>query len=474
MWMNMAGCISERRWTEVRHLLLLGGSFLALTAVPCLAAGTNSVKDVRHWSAGDITRVAVEVSGDFQFKAGRLPAPARLFFDIANTIPGSPGQKAITVGDGRVKQIRVAQTEPGVTRIVVDVEDGVEYTASRLSNPERLMVELRPKGARVVAAPEPPAGPLPKGRGSVQGSVESTEPRASASGSSPAKVETAAAAPPATAPKPPVTSVASVAKAAPAAKPDPAPQPAARNSNGDRSLTRVLGLKIGKVVIDAGHGGNDQGTKGKTGLLEKDLTLDVANRVAVLLRQRLGVDVVMTRSDDTYVGLEERTEIANNSRADLFLSIHANWNPLKTVAGVDTYYRYFSAARDDLDLAARENAATTRSIFDLEDTVAKIAMRAKVDESREFAAQLQKVLHAAAAKENPEAKSRPVKRAPFVVLIGANMPSVLAEIGFLSNPKEEQLLNSSAHRDRLAEALYQGVDGYFTSLSHTEVARAVE
>jgi N-acetylmuramoyl-L-alanine amidase len=262
-----------------------------------------------------------------------------------------------------------------------------------------------------------------------------------------------------------------ITKALPAAV---APQPAARNSNGDRSLTRVLGLKIGTVVIDAGHGGNDQGTKGKSGLLEKDLTLDIAYRVAALLKDRLGVNVVMTRSDDTYVGLEDRTQIANKSKADLFLSIHANWNPLKTVAGIDTYYRYFSASREDLDLATRENAGTTRSVFELEDAVMKIAARAKVDESREFATVMQKSLHFAAAKENPEAKSRPVKRAPFVVLIGADMPSVLAEIGFLSNPKEEQLLNSDAHRDRLAEALYDGVDKYFTSLSHSEVARAVE
>src|SRR6185503_11453909 len=111
-----------------------------------------------------------------------------------------------------------------------------------------------------------------------------------------------------------------------------------------RSLTRVLGLKVGTVVLDAGHGGHDQGTKGKSGLLEKDLTLDVANRLAALLKNRLGVNVILTRTDDTYIPLESRTEIANENHADLFLSIHANWNPVKSVAGVDTYYRYFSAA----------------------------------------------------------------------------------------------------------------------------------
>ena len=458
MSMNMAGCISERRWNNIRPLLLLSGALLALTAPPCLAAGANTVKDVRYWSVGDVTRVAVEVSGEFSYKSDRLSGPDRLYFDIPNAVPGTRGQNTVVVGDGRLKQIRIAQTGPSVTRIVLDLENGMEFTASQLSNPERLVVELRHKGARVTAAP---AADVP---------AIAAPPQIPA-----LPQKTVAAAPP----PPPVVSAkvsapaaTTIAKSAPATKPEPMPQPAARNSNGDRSLTRVLGLKIGRVVIDAGHGGNDQGTKGKSGLLEKDLTLDVANRVAALLRQRLGVEVIMTRSDDTYVGLEERTEIANNSKADLFLSIHANWNPSKTIAGVDTYYRYFSAGRDDLDLAARENAGTKRSVFDLEDTLAKIALRDKVDESREFATQLQKVLHAAAAKDNPEARSRPVKRAPFVVLIGATMPSVLAEIGFLSNPKEEHLLNSSEHRDRLAEALYQGVDAYFLSLSHSDVAHA--
>ena len=166
--------------------------------------------------------------------------------------------------------------------------------------------------------------------------------------------------------------------------------------------------------------------------------------------------------------------MANASKADLFVSIHAHWNPAKSIAGIDTYYRYFSSAREDLDLATRENAGTTRSVFDLQEAVMNIAERAKVDESRELAVLLQKALHAAAAKENAEARSRPVKRAPFVVLIGATMPSVLVEIGFLSNAKEEKLLNSGAHRDRLAEALYDGIDAYFTSLSHMDIARAVE
>ena len=448
MWTNKAGCISGRRRTDFQKI-----AFFTFAALPCLAA--NKVTDVRFWSAGEITRVAIEVTGEFRYRADRLSGPDRVFFDITNAVP-STKSRTIRVGDGRVKQIRLAETEPGVTRVVLDVEEGMEFTASQLTNPERLMVELRPKSTGTVSSAAPPQTPA-KVEVAAVNAAPTVTPNPAPVKPAPPKLEVAA-------PKPvTATQVAAVV-----------PQPASRNSNGDRSLTRVLGLKIGKVVIDPGHGGHDQGTKGKSGLLEKDLTLDVAKRLAVMLRERLGTEVVLTREDDSYPSLEERTEMANASKADLFLSIHANWNPARSVAGIDTYYRYFSANREDLDLATRENAGTTRSVFDLQETVMNIAARAKVDESRELALLLQKSLHAAAAKENSEARSRPVKRAPFVVLIGANMPSVLVEIGFLSNVKEEKLLNSGVHRDRLAEALYDGIDAYFNSLSHTDIARAVE
>jgi N-acetylmuramoyl-L-alanine amidase len=247
----------------------------------------------------------------------------------------------------------------------------------------------------------------------------------------------------------------------------PEPKPATRNANGERSLTRILGLKLNRVVLDAGHGGHDQGTRSKSGLLEKDLVLDVTKKLAVLLRERLGTEVVLTRSDDTYISLEERTRLANEAKADLFLSIHANSSPAKNVAGVETFYLNFSTGREDLELATRENATSERSIADLKDVVSKITLRAKVDESREFALRVQNVLHAAAVKRNKDAKDRGVKRAPFVVLIGADMPSVLAEIGFLTNSRDESLLKGDDYRDRLAEALYQGIAGYADSLGRT-------
>ena len=255
------------------------------------------------------------------------------------------------------------------------------------------------------------------------------------------------------------------------AQPRREPLPAKAGTYGDQSLTRALGLKLGRVVIDAGHGGNDVGTHGPSGLLEKDVVLDVALKLGALLQDRLGADVVYTRSSDTYVGLEERTQIANDRKADLFLSIHANSSPYPSVGGVEAYYLNFTTSRSALDLAAKENASSQSTIFDLKEVLAKIAMKDKIDESREFASSVQTSLFALSSKNNTAAKNRGIKKAPFVVLIGASMPSVLAEIGFLTNATDEALLKKPEHREKIAEALYKGIASYADSLSHFQVAK---
>jgi N-acetylmuramoyl-L-alanine amidase len=185
----------------------------------------------------------------------------------------------------------------------------------------------------------------------------------------------------------------------------------------------------------------------------------------------MGSEVVYTRDDDTFIPLEERTRIANEHKADLFLSIHANSSPYRTAAGVETYYLNFTTSKTAMDLAARENASSERSIFDLKDVLQKIAMKDKIDESREFAARIQTSLYAISAKSNAAAKDRGVKKAPFVVLIGAAMPSVLAEIGFLTNSADEALLRKPEQRQKIAEALYKGVASYADTLSHFQVAK---
>jgi N-acetylmuramoyl-L-alanine amidase len=205
-------------------------------------------------------------------------------------------------------------------------------------------------------------------------------------------------------------------------------------------------------------------------LTEKEVVLDVSKRLGALIEARLQSEVIYTRSDDTYIPLEERTHIANERKADLFLSIHANSSPYRTAAGVETYYLNFTTSKAALDVAARENASSERSVYDLKEILQKIALKDKIDESREFAARLQTSLYGV-SKGNASAKNRGTKKAPFVVLIGASMPSVLAEIGFLTNAEDEALLRKPEHRQKIAEALYRGISSYADTLSHFQVAK---
>ena len=245
---------------------------------------------------------------------------------------------------------------------------------------------------------------------------------------------------------------------------------ARHTSTGQSSLIRALGLKINRVVIDPGHGGQDQGTAGPKGLLEKDLVLDVSKRLGKLIEDGMGAEVIYTRSDDTFVPLEGRTALANEKKADLFLSIHANSSPVPRVSGIETYYLNFTDSKDALDVASRENASSEKSVFELRDIIQKITLHDKAEESHEFAGRIQTSLYALSARNFPGEKNRGVRKAPFVVLIGANMPSVLAEIGFLSNPKEEALLKKPEYRQKLAESLYRGLSRYAEGLSHFQMA----
>ena len=245
----------------------------------------------------------------------------------------------------------------------------------------------------------------------------------------------------------------------------------AKIDENNRSLVRVFGLKIHKVVIDAGHGGHDTGTIGPKGLMEKDLVLDVALRLGKLVQQRLVAEVIYTRSTDTFIPLEQRTKIANNEKADLFISIHANSSPTSSATGVETYYFNFTSDQNSLNLATRENASSNSSIFQLNDLLHKAVLNAKVEESREFAQRVENSLYVMSARMNKSSRDRGVKKAPFVVLIGATMPSILAEVGFVSNPHDERLLRREDQRQKIAESLFKGLSGYATSLSHDELAR---
>jgi N-acetylmuramoyl-L-alanine amidase len=206
--------------------------------------------------------------------------------------------------------------------------------------------------------------------------------------------------------------------------------------------------------------------------MENDVVLEVSLRLGKALTQRLGAQVVYTRSSDTYIPLETRTRIANDEKADLFISIHANSSPEPSATGVETYFFNLTSDRAGLDLASRENATSTSAISDLNDLLHRAVLQTKLEESREFAQRVQTALWATSVKMNSRSRDRGVRQAPFVVLIGATMPSILAEIGFVSNPHDARLLQRTDQRQKIAEALYKGVAQYASSLSHLQMARA--
>ncbi|MGQ9916843.1 MAG: N-acetylmuramoyl-L-alanine amidase [Bryobacteraceae bacterium] len=452
----------------------------------------GQLRSIRTWSSAEATRVVVELSRETKWKYGRLSNPERLYIDFLETRPrlGPKPAYAADIGDSRARRVRTAMKDPRTTRLVLDLAGDVEFELTHLTNPERLVIELRTRGGKPVAPAVPAAEPQPgrsvgrslppRSPGAASGDRDSP---AAAVGPKPPTVQEARAElsrPSATAPaaaSPQEKAVESAAGAAAAkgsvrSTAGAVPQPARPMRSGGRSMTRALGLRIGRVVLDPGHGGHDEGTRGPTGLLEKDLVLDVALRLGALIEERLGGEVVYTRKTDEYVGLEERTAIANEQRADLFLSIHANSSPLKRVSGAEVFFLNFTNSKEALDLAARENAGHNKSIFELRELLQKIALSDKLDESREFARMVQRELSREWRKLNPASRDRGVKMAPFVVLIGASMPSVLAEIGFLSNARDELLLKKPEARQRMAEALYRGIESYAASLGQTQALQA--
>jgi N-acetylmuramoyl-L-alanine amidase len=510
----------------------LSALFLLVFGTAWLPAGdrveAHHITAVRFWSLGDVTRIAIESDGEFAVRSDRLENPDRLFYDLAGVKPmlGGKGTTVIPVSDTLVRQIRVAETQHGVTRVVLDLERAADAATSHLDNPIRLIIEVRAspgteaRGASGVEARTsgalaplasvakppieaevaesrapvyrtftPPAAPAAFERSERHpvspvspGSFDAPPVVRSQSGVPSLAANILPRLSPPSRPAPtavlakvstPVT--ASPIPPAPALVATPAPEttalPAKHNSMGGRSMIRVLGLKVGRIVIDPGHGGHDTGTVGPEGLREKDLVLDISKRLGALIEERMNSEVIYTRTDDTFIALEQRTDIANQAKADLFLSIHANSSPLPSAAGVETYYLNFTTSKAALDLAARENAGSQKSIFELQDLLEKIALRDKVDESREFANRIQSALYSFSAKNDSHARDRGVRKAPFVVLIGASMPSVLAEIGFISNAHDEGVMKKAEYRQRLAESLYKGLSNYAGTLSHFQVAQ---
>ena len=379
----------------------------AESAIPQETSKMPRVTGIRHWSSADSSTVVLDLEDQVQYEAHRLSGPDRIYFDLHDTALSPEFQgKSIDVGDSLLSKIRLAQPAPGLTRVVLETKGNSNYSVSLEPNPYRLVVQLRKLGATAQA----PVSLFP-------GAAE------------PEKLAIVV--------------------------PPPSPE--------DLQLRSHVAKM--RIVVDAGHGGWDLGTVGRRGLLEKDLVLEIAQRLGKLLESRLGADVILTRKDDNYIPLDERAGIANQSQADLFVSVHANYSDLPSARGVETYYTNFFSAPNAKDLETRpDTKAASSAVLSAAD------LHEKIEQSRRLAASVQRSLYGTLSAQNPGLRDRGVKEASYVVLTETAMPGILAEVSFVSSPTDEQKLRSDGYREQIAEALYKGIARYAAGAHPVKVA----
>jgi N-acetylmuramoyl-L-alanine amidase len=408
---------------------------------PAVAPPAVMVRSVKRIVLPDVVRVVLELDGEVPFRDERITDPDRVSVELASSQPAASlaDQTLRFASDADiVRQLRVGKSTTRTTRVVLDASGVSTYSIYALYDPFRLVIDC-------VRGPRPaPSLPL-AGRSLMVAPVRRLP--AALPRSTPMQLALASA---------DADSVGAVTAPANTAAPE-------RNSTGGFSMARQLGLGVSRIVIDPGHGGHDPGAMGN-GVSEAELVLDVALRLEQMLRKLPGTEVTLTRRTDDFISLPERTAIANRETADLFLSIHANASEDAAARGVETYFLNFANNLSAASVAARENAASGQAMAALPDFVKAIALNNKLDESRDFATYVQRAMIERLRLTNKTTKDLGVKQAPFVVLIGAAMPSVLAEISFVTNPQEARLLKSSAFRQRIADALVAAIKKYQLSL----------
>jgi len=382
----------------------------SVPAPPLKIGSTAQVTGIHHFSNADSSTIVVDLEDQVQYEAHSLDNPPRIYFDLHDTrLSAALANQTINIDDAFLKRVRVAQPTEGITRVVLETKNQPDFPSVSLdTNPYRLTIQLHKAGAAPAMTSQP------------------------------------------------------------ALKPQTAPKPSPVISVSPKKISAANDLQPRGndflIVLDAGHGGWDLGTVGKKGLLEKDLVLDIVQRLGTLLETRFGATVVYTRQDDSYLALEKRAEIANISKANLFLSVHANYSDLSTARGVETYYTntYSSVKARTADGPPSLQAVNWSGVVDI---------RAKVTGARRFAADVQQALYGGLATRNPNIRNRGVKEAQYVVLTGTQMPAVLAEVSFVSSPADEDRLQSSEYRQMIAEALYKGVVKYHDDTRSSELAK---
>ena len=402
------------------------------------AEESQQVTGVKHWSNDDYTQVAVYGGGPMAWSINELPPDGeksrRIYLDLKKSHLGE-GLKStldldgtsyrVKIDDGLLTAARVAQFDPETVRVVLDVESIDDFTVIPLEDPFRVMIQVfgkKPPAATVaVAAPGPTSG-----------------------------------------------LVIGLPTPAPTATPDPAAIAKELREAERRtgiSLSEQLGLKVGRIYVDAGHGGHDPGARGPSGLREKDVTLRIAKKLEKKL-DALGYDAILTRTDDTYLSLEERSGMANEGKGDLFVSIHCNSTEgNKSASGVETYFANTASDKASARLAAIENATTTQKMSELEQILEGLLRGAFTPMSADLAGSVQERLYREIHEVSPRSRNYGVKTALFYVLLTAQMPAILVETSFISNPKDEKRLKDDKYLDRVAVSIAQGVDAYLEARS---------
>jgi N-acetylmuramoyl-L-alanine amidase len=372
------------------------------------------LSEMKHWSNPDYTRISLELDRDVTWEAHELGKGApgklgRVYIDLKRTRLGS-SVKDITIGDGLLKGARVGQYKPEVVRVVLDTENIKDYKIFPLSNPARLVIDVRGERPTEISRLDPAITAMPE------------------------RVVV---------PKLEEQSVA---------------------DKKSRSSHKPVLSKIRRIVVDPGHGGQDPGAVGPSGIQEKDVVLAIGLLLRDLFKEELGLDVVMTRSTDVFIPLEERTAIANKVGADLFLSVHANAAPNRSAAGIETYYLNLAKTDKVAQLAAKENGTSLEKVSILQAILFDLMANYKLNDSAHLADEVQRSLHKKIRSRYSDVKNLGVKQGPFYVLVGASMPSILVETAFLSNAAEENRLKDPAYQNITANGIFEGVRRYISSL----------
>ena len=369
----------------------------------------STVTGLRFWSNPNYTRIVIDADRETSYvhrllrKDPSIKKPQRLYVDLKNSILGKTTEKRIPINDNLLSNTRAGQNTPDSVRVVVDIKSFKNYKIFSLKNPFRIVIDVWGKDT----------GTTYKAGSKVIPSKKN------------GKITTSA-------------------------------------------LAKQLALGVNRIVIDPGHGGRDYGAPGYLkGVHEKSVALNIAKKLAKKIRENLGCKVIMTRNRDKYLTLEERTAIANTKNADLFISLHTNAARNRRAYGLETYFLNLATDDDAILVAARENATSTKNISDLQTILSDLMQNAKINESSRLAAHVQEAMYKHMKKKYSRIKNKGVKQAPFYVLLGAQMPSILIETSFISNPRECKRLNNSRYQDHLCDAIANGIRSYIKEINPT-------